>query len=598
MKEHSSSLRRLGELSRVALRVLPALRRSRQAEDRRRFAKLLKSELAGLGPTFVKLGQAISVRPDIFGEDFTTELATLQDRCDVFSAEEALSVLEEELGVEVLHSSFSSKFWEQPPVASASLGQVYKAKAFLNGDALDVAVKVQRPQAKEQIELDVSVLEKTIGSLKYFKDIVALVGRTLIDEVDYLKEASNAEEFALIQKEVPNVLVPRPIRSLSTKKVLVLEWIEGQTVKEISKEKDKLLALTSISIECTITQLLLSNVLHGDPHGGNLLYTVDGKLAYLDFGVLCRVKPEHARALLLASVHIIKKQYKDFIVDLAAMDVLDRHKVAVGDVVASFEKEFAQQRGKDVSDQMKLNNVMVKLGYKYKFNTPSWYTTLIRALAPLEGYGLSADPTFNILDACYPLIMKQICFDSSEQGRNVLKEFLLDAEDSINADLLQGMSNKRIVRVIEEFIPIICSSKARALRSTLYMATFPKSMIEEKTFLDVCFIFAFFIAYAVKDIVLPGVWAFHSNNRVKKNRLRRLVMSCWTMMAKYIDGSAMSTPRRNLSHSTFLSLRNVFFIALSVFLSLSALAYLSLMELRQLVTIGLKRRQLYKRYTF
>ena len=403
--------KRMAQISRAALKVIAGFLFSRRI----RGARVLKRELTSLGPTFVKLGQAIATRPDVFGDVVTTELATLHDQCTTFSSEEAYEVLRDELGDEKLclfrgaTGQKGSKFWEEEPIAAASLGQVYKARLKIENskdDVVDVAVKVQRPGARGQILLDVKTLKRTIGQSSYFEEIVNLVGDTLLEEVDYLKEASNAKEFATIQRDCKFVVVPRVYDSVTTSRVLVLEWIEGQSPKEIANDKEKLLDLTNRAIQCTIAQLLCSNVLHGDPHGGNLLYTADRKLAYLDFGVLCRVKPEQAQALLNSSVHIVNKQYRDFVYDLVDMEVLDDQKVSVEEVVEAFDKEYSQNA--NLSDQMRLNNTMMKLGYVYKFNAPPYYTTLIRALAPLEGYGLSADPKFNILSACYPLIIKKM----------------------------------------------------------------------------------------------------------------------------------------------------------------------------------------------
>ena len=182
-------------------------------------SKVLREELIELGPAFIKLGQAIAARPDVFGEVITSELEVLHDACEPFSSGEAFQVLREELGDDLLSSAFihkGSPFWETKPVAAASLGQVYKAEVQVDGTdrkgkktkhILPVAVKVQRPLAREQIELDVAVLRFTAGQVPFLEPIVALVGDTLIQELDYVKEAHNTEEFAQIQKEVPNVIV-------------------------------------------------------------------------------------------------------------------------------------------------------------------------------------------------------------------------------------------------------------------------------------------------------------------------------------------------------------------------------------------------------
>jgi predicted unusual protein kinase regulating ubiquinone biosynthesis (AarF/ABC1/UbiB family) len=461
--------------------------------------------------------------------------------------------------------------------------------------------------------MDIKLLHRTVGRVPFFKPIVDLVGDTLLGEVDYLKEASNAEEFGVIQSDVPFVLVPKPIRSLTTRKVLVLEWVEGQSLKEIGDEKEKLLRLTKMAVDCTITQLLLSNVLHGDPHPGNVLYTGEGKLAYLDFGVLCRVKPRQAQALLSASVHIINKQYRDFVTDLVALEVLDDQNVSIAEVVEAFDKEF--NSNEQLTDQMRLNRAMTKLGYRYKFNVPPWYTTLIRALAPLEGYGLRADPSFNILDECYPLIMKQICFDCSLAGRRILREFLLTSEewkeddedltgsgyggsddnahkqvDVVNFSLLRGMSLQSIKSLIEEFVPIMVSSRAKALRSTLKVGGLPRSvhLHQQKgcaAFFRTAYLFAFFLAQALKKVVLPGVLEHilgRRSGRVKRNRLRRLAMTLSNWTHKYKSSLRLSHGRNHLKLALVYA-QALLMLFLSMALSMVMLASLFAVELKDSV---------------
>ena len=405
--------------------------------------------------------------------------------------------------------------------------------------------------------------------------------------------------------------VPKPLLSLTTRKVLVLEWVEGESLKEIGDEKEKLLKLTKMAVQCTIAQLLLSNVLHGDPHPGNLLYTGDGRLAYLDFGVLCRVKRKQAQALLSASVHIMNKQYKEFITDLAALEVLDDQKVSIPKVVDAFDREFSQNQ--HLTDQVKLNKAMTKLGYVYKFNVPPWYTTLVRALAPLEGYGLRADPKFNILDVCYPLIMKQICFDSSVAGKKILREFLLTCEEGgredqesarsgnqsqeekkrievVNFSLLRGMSLQSMKSLIQEFVPIMVSSRARGLRSTLKKGQLPKSVHQQqkgiRALFHLVYLFAFFLAQALKTVVLPGIFQHKllagRSGRIRRNRLKRLKMTLWDWTQKYNSSLCLSNKERPLKLS-LAYLQTLILLFLSSILSIAMLVCLFAVDLKDRV---------------
>ena len=242
-----------------------------EAAVRRRAAEL-RTTLTRLGPSFIKAGQLLANRPDFLRAEYAEELGKLQDDCERFSASESHAVLLEELGPERL-SHFEDRFWEREPIAAASLGQVYKAKLKAAAGGHCVAVKVQRPMAREQIQLDVRVLRETIGRVPYFAEIVNLIGTTLLEEVDYLKEAANCKEFASIQRSTAFVVVPRVFDDFTTRRVLVLEFINGQSPKALARDKKKLLHLTRMAVQCTIGQLLFSNILHGDPHAGESTIT-------------------------------------------------------------------------------------------------------------------------------------------------------------------------------------------------------------------------------------------------------------------------------------------------------------------------------------
>ncbi|KAF5467681.1 hypothetical protein F2P56_011912 [Juglans regia] len=238
----------------------------------------LRKILVELGPAYIKVAQAISSRPDLIPPSYLDELSLLQDQISPFSTEVAFNTIEQELGLP-LDDIFSEISPE--PIAAASLGQVYQARLRRRGEV--VAVKVQRPGVQAVISLDILILRFLAGLLrkagKLNTDLQAVVDEwasSLFREMDYMKEANNGLKFRQLYGALPDVLVPKMYVEHTTRKVLVMEWVEGRKLSEV---KD--LYLIEVGVYCSFNQLLEYGFYHADPHPGNLLRTYDGKLAYL-----------------------------------------------------------------------------------------------------------------------------------------------------------------------------------------------------------------------------------------------------------------------------------------------------------------------------
>ena len=287
-----------------------------------------------LGPTFIKLGQALSIRTDIVPELYALELRQLQDAVPPFDSEKAREVLKKELGVSSLSQIFDSL--SDKPVASASIGQVYRGtiKDVDKEGKKDVAVKVQRPGILGEIALDLHVLrlltpiqtrlQNSInGRPTVQEDIdqgVSLVdewGRGFVAETDYRLEAQNTIQFenAMRNRGLDAVCAPAVVENLVRDKVLVTEWVEGTRLdKDASSDVPR---LCGVAINAYLTMLLDTGVLHCDPHPGNLLRTTDGKLCILDWGMTLGVPNDLQYALLEFIAHINSEDYdsipQDFI---------------------------------------------------------------------------------------------------------------------------------------------------------------------------------------------------------------------------------------------------------------------------------------------
>ncbi|XP_011034732.1 PREDICTED: uncharacterized aarF domain-containing protein kinase At1g79600, chloroplastic [Populus euphratica] len=403
--------------------VFDQKKRIRAAELRRIFTRL--------GPTFVKLGQGLSTRPDICPSEYLEELAELQDALPTFPDAEAFSCIERELGLP-LDSIFSSI--SPSPIAAASLGQVYKAQLTYSGQT--VAVKVQRPGIEEAIGLDFYLI-RGLGFFinKYVdiitSDVVALIdefARRVYQELNYVQEGQNARRFKKLYADREDILVPDIFWDYTSGKVLTMEWVDGVKLNEqdaIERQGLKVLDLVNTGIQCSLRQLLEYGYFHADPHPGNLLATPEGKLAFLDFGMMSET-PEEARFAIIGHVvHMVNRDYEAMARDYYALDFLSRD-VDVSPIVPALRNFFDDALSYTVSE-LNFKTLVNGLGavfYQYPFNVPAYYALILRSLTVLEGLALYADPDFKVLAASYPYFAKRLLTDPNPYLRDALIELL------------------------------------------------------------------------------------------------------------------------------------------------------------------------------
>ena len=249
---------------------------SKDPEVQRKLARTLLKTLTNLGPCFIKVGQALSTRPDLIRRDWLDELTRLQDDLPAFDHGIALATIQEELGapVDQLFEEFPSQ-----PVAAASLGQVYRAR--LHGQHW-VAVKVQRPNLTFILRRDM-VLIRSLGVLVApllplnlgfgLGEIIDEFGRSLFEEIDYEREADNADRFSALFADNPAVTIPRVERLLTARRVLTTSWIHGTKLRDRQELRAQRLnpsALIRTGVISGLQQLLEFGYFHADPHPGNL----------------------------------------------------------------------------------------------------------------------------------------------------------------------------------------------------------------------------------------------------------------------------------------------------------------------------------------
>ncbi len=435
--------------------------------------------VASLGPAFIKAGQALSTRPDIVPPVLLEELAQLQDQLPGFDSALAMACIEEDLGqpVETIYAQL-----DREPISAASLGQVHKGLLH-NGQK--VAVKVQRPGLREQITLDLYIvrniaawLNRNVGLIR--SDLVALIdelGKRVFEEMDYFNEATNAETFAQLHAHNPRIAVPRIHREATSRRVLTMEWIEGvkltnlEAVRELGIDPDE---LVQVGVNCSLQQLLEHGFFHADPHPGNLLALPDGRLAYLDFGMMSEVSRESRTGLIQAVVHLVNRNFAKLSNDFVSLGFLAED-VNLEPIVPAFESVFGQALEMGVSrmDFKAVTDDLSGVMYRFPFRVPPYYALIIRSLVTLEGIALSVDPDFKILGAAYPYFARRLMEDPDPSLRTSLKEMLFDGEvfrwqrlDNLIASAAQG-SQLDLEGLLDQVLDFLFSPNGGLLRQQL-----------------------------------------------------------------------------------------------------------------------------------
>ncbi|MCP9927097.1 AarF/ABC1/UbiB kinase family protein [Cyanobium sp. CH-040] len=455
------------------------LRNPRLARARAREAADL---VASLGPAFIKAGQALSTRPDIVPPVLLEELAQLQDQLPGFDPVLAMACIEEDLGAPV-EAVFTEL--EREPISAASLGQVHRG-VLHSGER--VAVKVQRPGLREQITLDLYIVRNLAAWLNrnvrlIRSDLVALIdelGTRVFEEMDYLNEAANAERFARLHAHNPRIAVPRIHREATSRRVLTMEWIDGvkltnlEAVRAQGIDPDE---LVQVGVNCSLEQLLEHGFFHADPHPGNLLSLADGRLAYLDFGMMSEVSREARTGLIQAVVHLVNRNFGKLSKDFVQLGFLAED-VNLEPIVPAFEQVFGQALEMGVSrmDFKAVTDDLSGVMYRFPFQVPPYYALIIRSLVTLEGIALSVDPNFKILGAAYPYFARRLMEDPDPSLRRSLKEMLFDGEvfrwqrlDNLIASAAQG-SQLDLDGLLDQVLDFLFSANGGLLRHQLVEA--------------------------------------------------------------------------------------------------------------------------------
>jgi predicted unusual protein kinase regulating ubiquinone biosynthesis (AarF/ABC1/UbiB family) len=394
-------------------------------------ASQLRELLTRLGPTFIKVGQALSTRPDLIRKDFLEELIKLQDQLPPFDNAIAYQIIETELDrpISEVFSELSPK-----PVAAASLGQVYRGR-LVTGE--EVAVKVQRPNLRPVITLDLYLMRWMAGwlapwlPLNLGHDLTLIVdefGIKLFEEIDYINEGRNAEKFASNFRNDPRVKVPMIYWSYTNNHVLTLEWINGFKLTDSARIKQAGLdpeGIITIGVTSGLQQLLEHGFFHADPHPGNLFAMPDGRMAYIDFGMMDQLEEVTKESLVDALVHLVNKDYADLATDFVNLGFLTPD-TNISPIIPALESVLGNAIGKNVNEFnfKTITDDFSELMYEYPFRVPAKFALIIRSLVTQEGIALSLNPNFKIVEVGYPYIARRLLTGESPELRRRLLNVL------------------------------------------------------------------------------------------------------------------------------------------------------------------------------
>ena len=470
----------------------------------KKLSKYLFNIITDLGPCYIKLGQALSTRPDLVRQDWLTELTNLQDNLPPFDHKIALRTIEKELG-----SPAKELFQDFPnnPIASASLGQVYKAKIR---DNKFVAVKVQRPNLEFIVKRDVVIL-KLLGNLFSpflplnigvgIGEIIDEFGKALFEEIDYEREAKNAERFANLFKNNQNVFIPKVEKSFSSRKVITTSWIEGVKLKDKKElEKNDLIPSSFIrtGVICGLQQLFEHGYFHADPHPGNMFALSSGNeknghIAYVDFGMMDTISDFDRLTLIKAIVHLINNEYLLLAKDFQKLGFLSKEQ-NLELIVSPLKEVLGGSLGEEVGNFnfKKITDKFSKLMYSYPFRVPSRFALIIRAVVSQEGLALRLDPEFKIIRIAYPYIAKKLLTDNSDEIVNILLQVIFDKEGKIQVEKLESLLNilfKDSVDINTDLIPVanaslklFLSDKGSQVRKNLLLSLIKDDKLELKDY--------------------------------------------------------------------------------------------------------------------
>ncbi|WP_353683382.1 AarF/ABC1/UbiB kinase family protein [Thermodesulfovibrio sp. 3907-1M] len=435
-------------------------------------AERLRIAFEELGPTFIKLGQLLSSRPDLISIAYAKEFKKLQDRVPPFETEKVYEIIEKELGVSI------KKIFETinpEPLGSASIAQVHEA---VLKDGKEVIVKVRRPGIKQQIMLDLTILhslakliEKHVPESKIFDPvgIVEQFSRSITKELDFKREASSAIVFRENFKDDPKVYIPYVFRELTTEKILVMEKVNGIRIDEVELLQAKgfdIETLLNTLIEMYFKQIFDYGFFHGDPHPGNILVMDNSRIALVDFGIVERIDEEFKEAYANVALAIINQN----------TDRLITEYLKLGIIPEEIDKEKLKKELKEDIEEIlfpiytyrieeikisELIEAIMKVALKHRLRFLPELLLIDKVLIMLEGLTRQLCPKISIIELLKPYAKKIISkrlhpdfyLNKTLKALNEFKEAALNIPFQLKTLLKKAVKDEITVRMYHVNLP-------------------------------------------------------------------------------------------------------------------------------------------------
>jgi ubiquinone biosynthesis protein len=391
-----------------------------EADSGKSLGLRLREAFQELGPTFVKLGQVLSMRPDLVPEPILDELVQLQDNVAPVAFDLIQKKIEEELGKPL---SLAFRDFNPTPLAAGSIGQVHEA-TLMSGEK--VVVKVLRPDIRKVIETDVALLSWMAETFeKYFPELRVLNPRVFVEEffkslqfeLDFKIEANNIAKISRNLVEFKEIRTPKVYKELSTHEVLVLEKFEGirlndkERIQSSDIDRKK---IAELGARAFLYSVLKYGVFHGDLHGGNLFILPGNQLGLIDFGIVGRLSQKSRDQLAVMVWALIQEDYETLCYTYAELGSAD---TSVD--FDSFQREvrsvLSPYLGLSI-DEVNTGRVLIeatKIAAKYQIRVPGDWMLVFRAIVTMEGMGRLLDPDFDMIAMGEGLILDLVKIQTS-----------------------------------------------------------------------------------------------------------------------------------------------------------------------------------------
>ena len=421
--------------------------------QKKRRAKWLVKSLLKLGPTFIKIGQALSTRADLIPLEYIQELSQLQDRVPPFSSEKAIAVIEQELGKSI-YTLFRE--FESTPLAAASLGQVHRARLHTGEE---VVVKVQRPGLEKLFNLDFEILHRLVRLINRFSRNVRKYNleaiyqeffELLFQEIDYINEGKNADRFRKNFQKYHQVKAPQVYWQYTTRKVLTLEYLPGIKIDDRqSLEANRIDpdAVIKLGITCYLKQLLEDGFFQSDPHPGNMAVSGKGEIIFYDFGTMAEVKAIAQDQMVKTFFAVLKQDTDEVVETLIYMGLIEpvADMTPIKKMVSFLLREF-RDKPIDVRAFEQLTDEIYVMFEQQPFRLPPQMTFIIKSLTTLDGIARALDPQYNLLAAAQPFL-KSIAL--SQNKTNLLATFARQTKDLVLHKFNQPSPTELSIRRLE-----------------------------------------------------------------------------------------------------------------------------------------------------